>query len=139
MPTYSASVEIAAPREAVFPHVAALDAHPSWSVDPIEIERIDDERYRSNVRAKGKAISAEIHVRERRAPERVVFDVADMTGQWRHTITLTPAENGTRITRTIEGRLSAKQLALYLLVVLPIKKPNNRKSLLKLKERVESS
>lgn len=137
MPSYSAAVHIAAPPEAIFGLVADLARHGEWSADPLEIAARDDAHYTSSTRSKGKAIAAELTVVESKAPERFVFEATDITGSWRHTFTLTPNGTGTTVRRTIAGRLSPAQSALFWVVLLPVKKPNAKRALVRLKDLVE--
>lgn len=137
MPTYSASVEIDAPPQAVYGHLADPVAHEAWSADPIEVTHVAGDRYRSSVVAKGRQIEAELTVVEQVPPTRVVLDAVDATGHWRHTFTVAPAGDGSRVTREISGDLSVAQLLLYWLVLLPIKRPSNQRSLERLRTLVE--
>jgi hypothetical protein len=137
VPSYSVQILIEAPPEAVFDHVADLPAHGAWSTDALDIVATGDGVFRSSTRAKGKDITAELTVIERTPPTRFVFDAVDLTGRWRHTFTLTPANGGTMLRRDIAGSLGGAQLLLYWLVVLPIKKPNALRSLRTLKALVE--
>jgi len=135
--SYSATVDIAAPPEAVYIRVADIPTHGEWSADPLEIATIDDGHFRSTTTAKGKTITAELNVLERDPPHHFVFDATDLTGTWRHTFTITPTGGGSSVRREIAGELSGAQLLLYWLVVLPIKKPNAAKALRRLKELLE--
>lgn len=137
MPTYRARTLIAAPPEDVYAHLADPVAHQGWSDDPIEVTHVGGDRYRSSVVAKGRRIEAELTVVEQVAPTRVVLDVADATGSWRHTFTVAETADGSQVTREITGDLSLGQLLLYWLVLLPIKRPSNRRSLEQLRALVE--
>lgn len=139
MPSYAATVDIAAPPETVFPSVADLSRHPEWSADPLTVEPDGDAAFTSRARSKGKEITAKLTIVEQRAPDRFVFDATDMTGTWRHTFTLTPTGTGTRVRREISGSLSGGQLLLYWLVLLPIKKPNAKRALARLEQLVTRS
>lgn len=138
MPAYSATIEIAAPPEAVYERVADLASHGSWSADDLRVVAVDGDRFRSSV-TKGKTVEAEITVVERMPPVRFVFDVRDATGQWRHTFTIASAGAGSRVTREIAGTLKGAQVLLYWLVLLPIKKPGSLKALERLKAAMEGS
>jgi len=139
MPSYTSSIEIAAAPAVVFEYVADLTKHGEWSVDRLEVTALEGDRYHSLARSKGKDIQAELILIERTPPERLVFDAIDLTGRWRHTFTLEPNATGTRVQREIAGELSGAQLALFWLVLLPIKKPNAARALHRLKERIESA
>lgn len=76
---------------------------------------------------------------ERTPPRSFAFEVEDLTGRWVNRFTLTPQTSGTRVEREISGALKGAQLILFWLVLYPIKKPNARRSLEKLKALVEAS
>lgn len=137
MPTYRASITIAAPPQDVYEHIADPVAHEAWSADPIQVTKVGGDRYRSSVVSKGRQIEAELTLVEQVPPTRVVLDVTDATGRWRHTFTIEGGEDGSRVTREITGDLSVAQLLLYWLVLLPIKRPSNRRSLERLQALVE--
>lgn len=138
MPVYTASIAIAAPPQTIYERVADIATHGTWSADRLEVAMVDPDHFRSSV-TKGKTVGADITVVERVPPTRFVFDVRDPTGQWRHTFTIAPAGEGSTLTREIAGTLRGAQLVLYWLVVQPIKKPNSRRALERLKELVENS
>lgn len=95
------------------------------------------DRYRSSVVSRGRQIEAELTVVEQVPPTRVVLDAVDSTGNWRHTFTVEPVGEGSRVTREISGDLSPAQALLYWLVLLPIKQPSNRRSLERLRTLAE--
>jgi len=138
MPRYRASVTIDAPQQRVYDHVADVNRHGEWSADPLQIADVDADHFTSIASSKGKTITAVIEVTERRPPGRFAFRATDLTGSWEHRFTLTPDGAGTRIEREISGKLSGAQLVLFWLVLLPIKKPNARRALERLKQRVEA-
>lgn len=137
MPRYRASIEIDAPPQEVYEHLADPVAHEAWSADPIEVTHVGGDRYRSSVVAKGRQIEAELTVVEQVPPNRVVLDAVDATGSWRHTFTVERVGDGSRVTREISGDLSVAQLLLYWLVLLPIKRPSNQRSLERLRTLAE--
>jgi hypothetical protein len=137
LPAYRVSTDIAATPEAVYARIADLAGHGQWSNDPLEIERRSDDEFASTAQSKGKTITATLRVTERHPPERFAFEVVDLTGRWVNRFTLVKTSSGTRIEREISGDLSGAQLLLFWLVLYPIKKPNARRSLVKLKALVE--
>jgi uncharacterized protein YndB with AHSA1/START domain len=138
MPAYRATVAINAGPQRVYEVVADLARHGEWSADPLEITPAGEDRFRSQATSKGKKIAAEVTVVERVPNERLVFEVSDVTGRWVHRFTFAPEGGGTRVVREISGKLSGGQLVLFWLVLLPIKKPNARRALERLKERLEA-
>lgn len=139
MPTYRASVRIAAPPAQVHGHLADPLAHPAWSADPLEVTHVGGDRYRSSAVSRGREIAAELTLVEQVPPSRVVLDAEDATGRWRHTFAVEPVDGGSLVTREITGDLTLPQLALYWLVLLPIKRPSNQRSLERLKALVEQA
>lgn len=137
MPTYRATTEIAAAPQDVYRHLADPLAHAAWSADPIDVTHVAGDRYRSAVVSRGRRIEAELTLVEQEPPSRVVLDAVDATGRWRHTFTIERAGDGSRVTREITGDLSLAQLLLYWLVLLPIKRPSNQRSLERLRALVE--
>jgi uncharacterized protein YndB with AHSA1/START domain len=138
MPSYSASLFIQASPERVYDAVADIERHGEWSADPLTIARTGPDTFRSSV-VKGKPITADLKVVERKPPGRFSFDATDLTGSWNHTFTLTPVGTGTRVTREISGALSGAQLLLFWIVLLPIKKPNARRALERLRDKLEGA
>lgn len=137
VPTYRATVEVAAPPDAVHDLVADVTRHPDWTDDPIEVEQAGTDRFRTAAVSRGRTITADVHVVEADTPGPVVLDVTDATGHWRHTFSITPTGQGCRVVRTISGDLSLPQALLYWLVLLPIKLPSNRRSLERLRALAE--
>jgi uncharacterized protein YndB with AHSA1/START domain len=139
VPTYHARRDIAAPIELVYARVADLTGHPDWSSDPLTVEQRSEDEFSSTARSKGKEIAATLRVIEREPPKRFAFEVTDLTGKWVNRFTLIPIEKGTRVEREISGELGGAQLLLFWLVLYPIKKPNARRSLVKLADLLERS
>jgi carbon monoxide dehydrogenase subunit G len=137
MPEYRVAIDIAAPPSVVYQHVADLQRHGEWSNDPLEFERVGEDEFRSTARSKGKTVTATLRVIERTPPSRFAFASEDLTGKWVNRFTLEPSPTGTRVTRAISGQLSGPQLLLFWVVLYPVKKPNARRSLRKLKDLVE--
>lgn len=138
MPSYRASLYIQASPERVYEAIADVERHGEWSADPLTITRTGPDTLRSSV-VKGKPITADLTIVERKPPERFSFDAVDLTGHWNHTFTLTPVGTGTRVTREISGALSGMQLLLFWIVLLPIKKPNAQRALERLRQRLEGA
>lgn len=137
MPSYGAAIEIGAPPEAVYAYVADLGRHGEWSADPLTVEPAGEGHFRSTAVSKGKTITADLVVTEQAPPERFAFEAVDLTGHWVNRFTIVPAARGSLLRREISGDLSGMQLILFWLVLLPVKKPNARRALERLKERLE--
>ncbi len=128
MPSYRASVDVTAPPQDVQPLVADVTRHAEWADDPLEVEPLGDGRFRTSAVSRGRTIEADVHLVDA-TPSQVVLEVEDATGRWRHTFTIAPTATGSRVGREISGDLSPAQALLYWLVLLPIKKPSNQRSL----------
>jgi hypothetical protein len=135
--SFGAEIDVGVTPDVAYRCVADLARHAEWSADPIEITPDGPDRFRSVATSKGKRIEAALSVVERRPPELFAFEVEDATGRWVHRFTFTPSAAGTLVRRAITGSLTVPQLLLFWLVLLPIKKPNARRSLGKLKELLE--
>lgn len=139
MPAYRATTDVTAPPAAVFELVADVTRHPAWSADPLVVEDLGDGRFRTVATSRGRELRADLTMVEVQEPARVVFDVEDPTGRWRHTFTIVPSETGTRVEREISGDLTLAQALLYWLVLVPIKKPSNEQSLDQLRRLAEGT
>jgi uncharacterized protein YndB with AHSA1/START domain len=137
VPSYSAVVEIAAPPETVFARIADLEGHGEWSADPLEVTRIDDKTFRSVAQSKGKRVEATLEVVAHDPPRTFAFEATDLSGRWLNRFTVTPTAGGTRVVRSMGGRLTPAQLVLFWLVLFPVKRPNARRALERLKDLVE--
>jgi hypothetical protein len=136
VPSYRATVDTDAPPQDIHPLVADPARHPEWADDPLEVEVLGDGRYRTSAVSRGRTIEAAVHLVEVTASQ-VLLDVEDGTGRWRHTFTITPTATGSRVGRHISGQLSLAQSLLYWLVLVPIKRPSNRRSLERLARLAE--
>lgn len=143
MPTYRVATTVATDWAAAFEAVADLPGHAAWAADPIEVVPVDDtpvgpgKHYRSTATSKGKTFTADLVVTEYDAPRRFAFTATDATGCYQHTFTVSPADSGVRVEREISGELTPSQRLLFALVYLPVKRPNARKAMAKLKALLE--
>ncbi len=143
MPTYHVAIAIAAPPETVFAAIADLTRHSDWAADPLEIRALSDgpvavgSQYRSTAQAQGRTIMADLQVTELQPPQRFAFSVRDLTGAYRHQFSVQPTASGSHVERVISASLSLPQAVLFYAVFLIIKRPNTRKGLERLKERLE--
>jgi len=144
MPAYAVTTEIAVPIDVVFAAVSDLTTHPEWSADELEVTPFDDspaavgKAYRSTVTAGGKTISAELEITRFDAPHIFGFTVRDLTGAYNHEFRLDQGESTTRVTRRVESTLGPRQWLLYQAVFRPIKLPNSKRALTRLKALCES-
>jgi uncharacterized protein YndB with AHSA1/START domain len=144
MPTYSVSIDIAAPPEEVYALVSDLTRHPEWAADPIEVTPVGDgpvavgKEYRTKAVSRGKTITAELKVTEMTPPTRFAFSVRDLTGDYLHEFRVVPRGPGTHVERNVTATLGLKQRALFMVVFRPIKLPNTQAAMTRLKERLEA-
>ncbi|APX94286.1 cyclase [Halomonas sp. 1513] len=104
MPVIEHDAEIAASPEEVFALVARVEAFADYSDAIDTIVRLDERRYRWQVRVAGLPLSFDVEITEFTPPEgfawRSVSGVPNHGG-----FHLTPIEGGTRIHLTLEYRL----------------------------------
>ncbi len=142
MPTYRVVTDVPVEPQAAFEAVADLPGHAAWAADPIEVTAVDDapigvgKRYVSTATSKGKSFTADLVVTEYDAPRAFAFTAVDATGCYQHRFTVSPAEGGAHVEREIHGDLTPSQRLLFTLVYLPVKRPNARKAMARLKETV---
>ncbi|HVF18824.1 MAG TPA: SRPBCC family protein [Mycobacteriales bacterium] len=143
MPTYRVATTVAVDPAVVFEAVAHLPGHAAWAADPIEIAAVDDKpvgvgkRYTSTATSKGKTFTADLVVTEYDVPGCFAFSAVDATGVYGHRFTITRDGTGAKVERVIEGDLTPSQRLLFALVYLPVKRPNARKAMTKLKYLLE--
>ena len=143
MPTYRVATTVAVDPAVVFEAVAHLPSHAAWAADPIEITPVDDKpigvgkRYSSTATSKGKTFTADLVVTEYDVPSRFAFTANDATGCYQHRFSITRDGTGAKVEREIEASLTASQRLLFTLVYLPVKRPNAKKAMAKLKDLLE--
>jgi uncharacterized protein YndB with AHSA1/START domain len=145
VPRYSVSVDIAAPIDTVFGEISDLTRHPTWSADPLEIRSDADgavelgKTYHSSAESKGETITAELRVTQLVPPNRFAFSVKDLTGDYVHEFRLGERDGTTHVDRNVTASLGLKERLLFMVVFRPIKLPNTKRAMSKLKEHCEAS
>ncbi|MFY9615600.1 MAG: SRPBCC family protein [Candidatus Dormiibacterota bacterium] len=146
MPAYGAAVDVDVPPTDAFAYVADLTRHGEWSADPLDIRLVDGaagvigSHYEATAKAQGKTITARLEVTEAEAPSRLGFRVSDLTGDYEHVFTFTETGSGTRLDRRIKtSQLSLPQLLLFYLVFFPVKLPNAKRAMTRLKTHLEEA
>jgi hypothetical protein len=146
MPAYGAAVDVDVPPADAFAYVADLTRHGEWSADPLDIRLVDGatgvvgSHYQATAEAQGKTITARLEVTEADAPSRLGFRVSDLTGDYEHLFTFTETGSGTRVDRRITtSKLSLAQLLLFYLVFFPVKLPNTKRAMARLKTHLEEA
>ncbi|HVE97958.1 MAG TPA: SRPBCC family protein [Mycobacteriales bacterium] len=143
MPTIRVSAEVHADPATVYGEVSDLPGHARWAADPIEVVPVDDtalgvgKRFRSTATSKGTSFTADLVVTEHTPPRRFAFTAVDATGCYQHTFVVEPTSAGSKVSRTVVGELTPAQRLLFALVYLPVKKPNARLALRRLKAHLE--
>jgi uncharacterized protein YndB with AHSA1/START domain len=148
MPTFS--IRIAAPPEMVFDEISHVERHPSWANPKanMEMEQTAGEgpgssaHYVSHAIFVGKPVSADIDITRYEPPR--VFALKATQHQpgkqdsWiEHTFTLTPAADGTTVTKHMTGEASFGARIIGFLAYPAIKK-DAMTSLTNLKRMMES-
>ncbi|MDP9325901.1 MAG: SRPBCC family protein [Candidatus Dormibacteraeota bacterium] len=146
MPTYGAGVDVDATPAQAFAYVADLTRHGEWSADPLEIRPLGGadggagSRYQATAEAQGKTITAQLEVTETEVPRRFGFRVSDLTGDYEHVFTFAKIAAGTRVERRIRtSKLSLPQLLLFYVVFFPVKLPNTKRAMERLKAHLEEA
>lgn len=103
--TRAHAVEVPGTPEDVFAYLADLSRHAEWSPTPL---RIDPEtpgpaavgaRYRGVGETRGKEIASTVEVTEAVPPRRLAFIATSPSTTFRHELTVTPADGGSRVER----------------------------------------
>jgi uncharacterized protein YndB with AHSA1/START domain len=140
-------VTIDAPAERVWPWVADLSKHAEWSPRPYTVEWVQGapnavgSRFRSVGSIPGdKEHMNEGEVVESVAAERLELSSHDKQGDYATVITLTPHEQGTKVTLRLEFVQMRGMASLLLPLIFPlVGKKDQRARMAMLKEKVETS
>ena len=141
--SFRVHILIHAPASKVFDYVSDLTRHGEWSSDPVQIipltsgEVAVGSRYRSTAQSHGVTFHTELEVTECEPPSRFAFRGADSTGQFDHLFTFQPRDQGTLVTRRIRFDATLIQWLVFLLVLYPVRIPSAKRTLGRLKERME--
>ncbi len=146
MPTASleVSVIVRAAPDTVFDYTADLTRHGEWSSDPVCIEADSDgpigagSRYRSTAQSHGMTFTTELEVIRYEPPLLFEFGGQDSTSRFRHVFRFEPVEGGTRVSRRMILQVSPSQWLAFYLLLLPVRLPSARRTLQKLKEKIEA-
>ena len=147
MPVASFSVDVwmKAPPQVVFAYVSDLTRHPEWADNPLVITPVTGgapalgSRYRSEAQSHGVNFSTELVVTLFEPPRRFGFGGADATGEFSHEFSLTPSGDGTLVKRRITFQTTFSQWLAHLLVLYPVRMPSARRTLNRLKEKLENT
>ena len=96
-------------------------------------------RYRSEAQSHGVNFSTELVVTLFEPPRRFGFGGADATGEFSHEFSLTPSGDGTLVKRRITFQTTFSQWLAHLLVLYPVRMPSARRTLNRLKEKLENT
>jgi uncharacterized protein YndB with AHSA1/START domain len=142
-------ITIDAPPERIWPFIADVDRHASWSPQPFAIEWTKGEpnAVGSTFHSAGEVPGDKDHHNDSEITEVVPFErfafvSHDIDGDYENVYTLTPAGGGTEVVHTLRFPPRMKRLLPRLLgpVVFPIVgAPRFRKRMQILKEKVEAT
>lgn len=140
------SVTIQAPPEKVWPWVADLGKHAQWSPKPYRMEWIEGEpnAVGSRYRSVGAIPGDKNHTNEGRITHNQPFTrfefMAEDGGDVANSFTLTPGGDATEVVFTLKFPKMKGKNAVLLPIAFPlVGKPDLRKRLQLLKEKVENS
>ena len=146
MPTASMQfvTMINAPQTAVFTAVADLTQHPNWAVNTLTITPLGGtsevavgQQYASHAEVGSLTFDATLTVTVHMSPTRFGFKGEDSTGQYEQIFELTAVNQATKLSRTFQFDLSAKQWLMFHLLYWPVRRPAALKALAQLKARLE--
>ncbi len=143
--SFCTRVLIQAPQENVFAYIADLARHGEWASDAVEIETIEatprviGNRYRSTAQSHGVTFHSNLLVTEYDPPARFAFVGEDSTGRVEHLFTIRPDGEHTRVERQMQFDVSFLQWLAYLVLVYPVRIPSARRTLARLKARLEQA
>jgi uncharacterized protein YndB with AHSA1/START domain len=144
MPTLESQIRIDAPPEAVFDYLADFSKHPDWASHPLTVEAetgvaaVAGSTLTSTAQFIGQH-KARITVVASDRPGRLVFDVADDSGRYRHTISVRPDGNGSLLTKSVTmtgGSIVNKALGRVLMPL--VGKKIIKQDVQRIKARLES-
>jgi uncharacterized protein YndB with AHSA1/START domain len=126
--------------EAVFDYVSNVAKHGEWAGDKLTIEARADGTYRSLCDLGMMKATADIRVETKDRPNRFVYVCDDnLSGQYRWTFILQPAERGTRLTHRVErlrGPLLVRLIQPWLMWPL-LGRPSTAKGLKNIQRRYQ--
>lgn len=141
--SFRTQVNIQAPQEEVFDYVSDLSRHGEWASDPVEITtveampRVVGSRYRSIAQSHGVTFHSELVVIRYDRPLRFAFYGEDSTGRVEHHFSFYRDGDGTRVERQMQFDVNFVQWLAYLAVLYPVRIPSARKTLQRLKTKLE--
>jgi len=141
--SFRTQIMIQAPLEKVFVYVSDLSRHGEWTSDPVEIVPVQrtpnvvGNRYRSTAQSHGVIFHSELVITEYKPPVRFAFIGQDSTGTVEHLFTFRDDGGKTHVERHMKFDVNLVQWLAYLAVVYPVRIPSARKTLARLKAKLD--
>ncbi len=126
MPTLHAQIKVNAPPEKLFDYLADFSKHGEWAGHPLTVATAGAEGVKAGATLTSTAKMmgehhANLTVVEATRPSLLVFEAADDTGKYRHTISIQPDGEGSLLTKTVTmigGDIATRVLgAVWMLIV----------------------
>lgn len=135
---------IEAPPQKVFDYLADITKHPEWATNPLTVELVSGDvgkpgtTYRSRADFMGKkGITADVTVIACEPPSRLALTSKEEDQVYAHEYTLTPANGGTTLERTITTEIPGIKGAITKMVVGFLAPGLTKKNVAMLKQRLE--
>ena len=137
MQTFSAEIEIEAPRERVYEYVSDMTRHHEWAANTIRLER-DGDGFRSWGRQLGNENRNILTIVEQRPPVRFAFESLGREGRFRHVFDIEGAAGKTRLTKRFVVLHAALPLQLLSPLFSVVGRRNMRGDVKRIKARLEA-
>ena len=137
MQSFSAEVEIDAPRERVYEYVSDMTRHHEWAANAIRLER-DGDGFRSYGRQVGYENRNILTIVEQTPPTRFAFESQGREGRFRHVLEIEGAAGEARLTKRFEVVHAALPLRLFSPLFSIVGRRNMRGDVKRIKARLEA-
>jgi uncharacterized protein YndB with AHSA1/START domain len=137
MQTFSASIDIEAPRERVYEYVSDMTRHREWAANTIRLEK-DGDGFRSWGRQVGHENRNILTIVEQTPPIRFAFESLGREGRFRHVFEVEGAAGRTRLTKRFVVVHAALPLKLLSPLFSIVGRRNMRGDVRRIKARLEA-
>jgi len=137
MQSFSAEIEIEAPRERVYEYVSDMTRHHEWAANTIRLEP-DGDGYRSYGRQVGHENRNLLTIVERTPPIRFVFESLGREGRFRHVFEIEGAAGKTHLVKRFEVVHAAAPLRILSPLFSLVGRRNMRGDVRRIKARLEA-
>jgi uncharacterized protein YndB with AHSA1/START domain len=138
MQSFSAEIQIDAPRERVYEYVSDMTRHHEWAANTIRLEP-DGDGFRSWGRQVGYENRNILTIVERRPPLRFAFESLGREGRFRHVFEIEGAAGRTRLMKRFEVLQAALPLRLLSPLSSIVGRRNMRGDVRRIKARLEAT